>query len=155
MFDKVLSMPPVLNSPEFWACLWFWICQSFEYTRVLHIPLVLNMPGLWVYQSSEYVRVTQDWEYAWLIPEYAWLCLDMSEYAWICRYMREYAYICLNGFCFAFDHFSICFTIPFLLEHVLIYLSVYRRPDVIVWRNMILFLWREKICFLSIAAGSI
>ena len=41
------------------------------------------MPGFWIYQSSEYVRVSQGSEYAWMIPEYAWIFLDMSEYAGI------------------------------------------------------------------------
>ena len=48
------------------------------------MPFVLNIPGFWIYQSSEYARLTKG-------SEYAWLCLDMSEYAGICRNMREYA----------------------------------------------------------------
>ena len=43
----------VLNSPGFWIYLWFWMCQSFGYTRFLNIPLVLNMPAFLIYQSSE------------------------------------------------------------------------------------------------------
>ena len=41
--------PRVLNSLEFWICLWFWICQSFGDTRVLIMSLVLNKPGFWIY----------------------------------------------------------------------------------------------------------
>ena len=44
----------------------------------------------------------------------------MSGYVWICQNMRDYTYICLNGFCFTFLHFTICFTIHFLLEYVVI-----------------------------------
>ena len=65
MFDKVVSMPPVLNIPG------FWIGKYSEYV-------------------SEYARVTQSLEYSRVILEYAWLCLDLSEYGWICRNMREY-----------------------------------------------------------------
>ena len=74
MFDRVLSMPPVLNIPG------FWIAQDAEYVFV-----VLTVPEFWIYQNYEYARITQGSEYAWIIseyaPEYAWFCLDMSEYA--------------------------------------------------------------------------
>ena len=53
------------------------------------MPLVFNMPGFSIYQSSEYARVTQGSEYAWIVPEYVWLYLDMSE-------MPEYAGIFLD-----------------------------------------------------------
>ena len=125
--DKVLSMPAVLNIAGSWIWIWFWMCQSFGYTRGFNMPVVLNMPGFWISQGFEYARVTQGSEYAWIIPEYAWLCMDMSEYAWICRNMREYAKICLNGLCLLFPHFSISLTIFFLLEHVVTYWKVYRR----------------------------
>ena len=46
---------------RFWICLWFWI-----------------------YHGSEYHRVTQGSEYALIIPEYAWLWLNMPTYACIC-----------------------------------------------------------------------
>ena len=67
-----------------------------EYPSILNIPLVLHVPEFWIYQGSEYssgfeyARVTQGSEYAWIIPEYAWLRLYMSEYAWICSSMCEY-----------------------------------------------------------------
>ena len=98
MFDKVLSIPSVLNISG------FWIGQDSEYVsgsecaRVLDIPefwmpLVLNMPGFWIRQSSEYARVTQGSEYIWIIPEYVWICLIMSGYVWICMNVPEYAWI--------------------------------------------------------------
>ena len=145
MFDKVLSMPPVLNIPGFWIAQdseyvsGFERARSFGYTRVLNMPLVLNIWEFWIYQSSEYVTVTQGSEYAWINPEYVWLCLNMSEYACICRNMCKYDSICLNGFCFTFPHFSIRFKTPILLEDVVHYLNVYRRLEVIVWRNIRLF----------------
>ena len=67
MFDKVVSMPPVLNIPG------FWIGKYSEYVS-----------------GSEYPTVTQSLEYSWVILEYAWLCPDLSEYGWICQNMREY-----------------------------------------------------------------
>ena len=66
--------PRVLNSPGFWICFCFWMCQSFGYTRVLNISLVLNMPGFLIHQSSKYTRVKQGSEYTWIISKYAWIC---------------------------------------------------------------------------------
>ena len=134
-----------MDIPGFWIYLWFEICQDSEYTRVL------NMPRLHRVQNTP--------EYFLNMPEYAWLCLDMYEYTWICQNMHEYASICLNGFCFTFPHLPICFTISFLLEQVVTYLNVYRRLEVLVWRNMRLFFeeteyviffgsWNYFICFL-------
>ena len=81
--------PRAVNSPGFWICLWFWMCYSLGYTRVLNMSLILNMLAFWLYQSSEYARVTQGSEYVWIILEYAWLCLALSGYAWISRNMYE------------------------------------------------------------------
>ena len=53
----------------------------------------------------------------------------------------------MNGFHFTFPHFPICFRIPFLLQHVVTYLNVYRRLEGIVWRKMGLFSWIDKIWF--------
>ena len=50
MFDRVLNM----------------LVSDFEYTRVLNmlwLQMVRNMP-----------------EYAWIIPEHAWTCQNISEY---------------------------------------------------------------------------
>ena len=87
--------PSVLHSPRFWMCLWFWMSQTFRYIRVPNMPQVLNMPGFWIYQSSEYTRFTQASEYTCIIPEYV-LYLIMAGYVWICRNMPEYGWICLN-----------------------------------------------------------
>ena len=71
---------------EFWICLWFWT----EYARVLGMCLVLNTPGSWIYDGSEHARIIQDFEYPWIIPEYAWSCLNMSKHAWIYMNMSKY-----------------------------------------------------------------
>ena len=55
------------------------------------MPLVLNMPEFWIYQTSEYTRVTQGLEYAWIIPEFVLICLIMSRYVWIYLNMLNYA----------------------------------------------------------------
>ena len=88
----------VLNISGSWTCLWLWICQSFEQTRVLNIPRfcirsgsefarVLNMSGLHRFLNmSELHRVLN-------MSEFAWLCLNMLGYAWICLNMPKYAWI--------------------------------------------------------------
>ena len=103
MFDRVRKVPWVLNMPGFWICLWLWISQCSEHTKVL------NMSVFWIYQSSEY---------AWIIPEYAWLCLNMSEYAWICLKLAE----------------GLLFYISFVLylsslEYVVTYFNVYTKLE--------------------------
>ena len=45
MFETVLNMPLILNMPGFWIYL------GSQY------PRVLNVPGFWIYQGSEYTRV--------------------------------------------------------------------------------------------------
>ena len=105
---------------------WFWINQGsghtsgFEYAMVLNMSQVLNMPGFWIYQeseyaycsdyakflnrSSEYARITLGSGYAWTYLNNSWICLIMSEYIWICRNMCEYAHLMV--FCFIFPHFN-------------------------------------------------
>ena len=60
------------------------------------MPLVLNMPGFWLYQGSGYARVTKGSKYAWIIPEYALICLIVSWYVWIFLNMPQYPWIRLN-----------------------------------------------------------
>ena len=43
-----------------------------DFVRVLNISWVLNMPGFWIWQGSEYARVTQG-------SKYATIWLNMSE----------------------------------------------------------------------------
>ena len=57
----------------------FWMYQGSEYTRVLSMFLILNMSGFRIYHGSEYAKVTQGFEYTWIIPGYAWLCLNVPK----------------------------------------------------------------------------
>ena len=41
------------------------------------------MLGFWIYHGSKYVRVTQGFEYAWVIPGYAWLCQNVPKPVWM------------------------------------------------------------------------
>ena len=81
----------------FWICLGFWIHQRSEKYRGSEYTRVANIPGLriyfwfWIYQDSESTavldmpglhRVLNMPDYDWIIPEYAWLCLNLSE--WLC-----------------------------------------------------------------------
>ena len=40
------------------------------------------MSGFWIYHGSKYARVTQDFEDTWIIPGYAWLCLNVPKSVW-------------------------------------------------------------------------
>ena len=149
MFHKVLSMPLVLNSPRFWICLWFWMCHSFGYARVLLCHWLLMC------QSCECARVTQGSDYAWIIHKNAWLCLIYLN-------MPEYVVICLNLPKSVWMVFVLHFPSGYITLHVVTYSSVYRKVEVIAWRNMKLFClfkrqrgfdfsyssWKYFICFL-------
>ena len=117
------------------------------FDMVLTMPRVLNMPGFWIYQGShyasgyEYVRVTQSFEYVWIIPEYAWI---IPGYALISLNMPEYTETCVKIPKCAWMAFVLHFPIiiPWRLECVVTYFNVYKKLEVIVWRNMSLFSWR-------------
>ena len=80
-------------------------------------------------------------EYAWIIPEYIWLCLNMPEYTGICVNMPKSAWLA-----FVLD---LLIAIPCLPERVVTYFnySHKKRKDekfnvlmkFIVWVNMRLF----------------
>ena len=114
----------------------FWICQGSEYTKVLNMPLVLNIPGFWICQGHTG-------------SEYAWICLIMSD--WICLDLSEYAAICSNMPKSAWMAFVLYFPIvnSCLLERVATYFNVYTKLEVLVWRKMTLFCWRHTIWFNS------
>ena len=46
--------------------------------------LYLIFEALWICQVSEYVRFTQGFNYARIIPERDWICLNMAKYMWMC-----------------------------------------------------------------------
>ena len=74
---RYLNKPWILNMSE------FWIYRGSKYTRVLNMFLILNMLGFWMYHGSKYDRITQGFEYAWIIPRYAWLCLNVPKFVWV------------------------------------------------------------------------
>ena len=65
MFDRVL------NIPGFYICPWFWLCEGYEY-----------------------VGVTQDSEYAWLISKPAWMAFILIPHLIPCLF--EYVVTCFN-----------------------------------------------------------
>ena len=101
---------------------------------------VLNIPGFWIYQVSEYAGFTQDSEYAWIIPEYAWKCLIMLEYTWVCLNQPEGLF------------FHVFFVIPCLLEHVVTYFKEVcslkeRKAIFLKTQNLIFFFSSWKVWF--------
>ena len=67
MFDRVLSMPRILNIPA------SSIYRDSEYNRVVNIPdiyasvlnmlLVMDLSGFWIYNGSKDASVSQGSEY--------------------------------------------------------------------------------------------
>ena len=106
------------------------------------------MQGFWIYHSSEYAsgsentsfeypKATQGFEYAWIIPEYSWISLNMTEYTGLCvKNMPRSAWMA----------FVLCFLIAVscLLECVVTYFNVCMKLEG-TWRNMGLFSLRDKI----------
>ena len=91
------------------------------------------MPGLH--------RVLNMLEYAWIIPEYAWLCLNMTEYAWIYINMPESIWVAFV--------FHVLVVITCLLECIVIYLNkVYSLKE-----HEAVFLRRQNLIY-SVVAGS-
>ena len=136
MFGRVLNMPRVLHKAGFWICLYFWICQNSENTRVL------NMLGLWIYQCSDCASGSscQGSEYSSLmqVSAYAWIPLNNSRYVWLCMNisgMPEYAGICVSMSKSAWVAFGLHLPIEIcsLLDRVVNYFSVYTKLEIIVW----------------------
>ena len=63
-------------------CTCFWMYRSWEYARVLNMFLVQDMSGFWIYHGFKYSRITQGSEYAWIIPGYACLSLNVTKSFW-------------------------------------------------------------------------
>ena len=120
----------------FWICPRFSVCRGSKYASRSEYARVLNIPRFWicfwfsVCQDSEYVRFTWSSKCAWIIPEYAWLYLNLPEYK------------CVNMTKSAWRAFVllVSFLIPCLLERV-----VTISTKCIVWRKMTLFSWSDKI----------
>ena len=71
----------VLNKPGLWICQGSEYASGSEYVKGSGYTTVLNMPGLH--------RVLNMPEYAWIIPGYAWLCVNVLKCVWIILYLKE------------------------------------------------------------------
>ena len=93
----------IIAASYFWKNLHRRCLTVFSIYQVSECTSALNTPGFWIYHDSEYAsgfkyakvlnmpglhRALNMPEYAWIIPEYVWLCLNRCLYAWICGNMR-------------------------------------------------------------------
>ena len=132
-FNRKMLNRRASGTPRFWICLWFWICKGYENM------MVLNMLGLHGVLNMS--------AYAWIIPEYVWLWLNLPKYVWICPNMPEYVCIGMNMSKFMWLALVLQFStiIPCLLECVITYFIIYTKLEVIVWRKVALLSWQCKI----------
>ena len=129
----------VLNVAEFWIYQGSEYAFGFECTRILNIPEFLICQG---YTGFRICRIN-----SWIC---AWICLIMFGYVWKCLNMLEHAWICLSlpeWLLFYIPPFTHLFFNLFSTWTRVTYLNVYRRLQVIVWRNMKLFSGRGNIWF--------
>ena len=91
MFEEVVNMHEVLNIPG------FWISQGSEYTRVWiyqgsEYARVLNIIGFWIFQGSEYARVLNRPGF-WIYQGFEYTGVTQtSDCAWI---SLDKSWICL------------------------------------------------------------
>ena len=116
-----------------------WICKNFEYLSGFEYGRFLNIPRFWICLWFEYM------------PEF-WICpgyniLNMPEYAGKCVNVPKSAWM---TFVLHFPIVIFC-----LYKTVVNYFNVYMKLEVIVWRNMRLVSWRDKIWFFLVVAWSI
>ena len=117
-----------------------------EYTKVLNVPLVLNIAEFWIHQGSECVSGS---EYARVrnMPglHRAWICFDrpewflnmpnMPEYVWIYLKLTEFLFMCLSPFkSFVYLNAWLLISMKFIL-----------------WRNEAIFLKRKYLIFSTVA----
>ena len=127
-------MPRALNASGFWIYLWFWICQDFEYTRVLNVFLVLSMSRFWICKGYTGFGISLDRpEWFRNMPECARICVNMPNTVWMAFYV------------------FVPILILFLLERVVTYFNeIYNKE----WgyfleeKNLILFYSSWCICFI-------
>ena len=103
-----------LNMPKYpWKCLkkLFWLCQGSEYAwssymfdRLLKVPPILNKRVFWIWHGcicKGYVEfqicLIVD-PYTSIMPEYAWICLNMAQYCWMSLNMPENTWINCSGY---------------------------------------------------------
>ena len=74
--------------------------SSYIFDRLLTIPPVLNKPGFWIWRSCIYKGYAES-QYIWYAPytsimtEYASTCLNVPQYTWIWLNIAECLLICL------------------------------------------------------------
>ena len=97
-----------LNIPKCpWKCLnqLFWLCPGSEYAwspymfnRLLKIPQILIVPGLWIWLISIckcYMQVLYFHMQIQNMSENAWICLNALQYAWPWLNVAKCPWICL------------------------------------------------------------
>ena len=116
------------------------------------MPLVLNTPRFWIYQSSEYARVTQG-----ICLNNSWICRNMPDYAWICLNMPEFAKICVNMPKSTLMVFTIQYPIsPFVLQSLFyLFECLQETRGYSLKEHEAVFLKGKKWFFLKLAAGII
>ena len=127
MFNRVLNIPWVLNIPEFWIRLSFWICQGSEYARFTQ-DSVWNMPDSYICHGSEYIRVL-NMPVLLKVLNNCWICLNMYEYIWVCTNILK------SGWMAFVLHLPIA--VPCLLSRVVTFFNVYMKTG--TWGNEISF----------------
>ena len=80
--SRVLNMPLVLDMPGFWVCLWFWIYWVSENGRILIIPAFWISLWFWIFHGSKYTKVLNMPGF-WIHSEYARF-LNITRF-WICQ----------------------------------------------------------------------
>ena len=125
----------VLNVPE------FWLYQGSEYASGFEYAMILNIPEFWICQGYTGFRICLN---------NSWICLNMPDYVWIFLNMSEYGGICMDmpkSFALHFPLPHLSYNVPspwtrgYLFEHL------QETLEVMVWKNMRLSFWRNKICF--------
>ena len=132
-----------------------WYSENNLWKKLQQLTIFAACSIVDVWQGSEYAWAS-DFEYTRVLnlPQYAWI---IFEHPWICPNMPKYVWVCLNLPKWLLFYFPI--VIPCLLEYVVTYFNVFRKLQVIVWRNKRLFLeetkfnffhssWKYLICFL-------
>ena len=120
-YTRVLNMPRILNIPG------FLICQGSKYVSDLEFANVLNIPGFWIYQS---------YTAFWIYQNNSWTCLNVHEYTGICVNMPISAWMTV---------LYLPIVIPCLPQRAITHFNAYTKLEITVWRNMKLFSWIEKL----------
>ena len=116
MFDKVLSMPPVLNTPG------LWITQDSAYVFGFECDRVLDIPEFWICQDHTGLKIYLNNSWIFMnMPDYVsygWKCLNMLEYVWICLNLPEWFLFYISPFLHLFYNPLSIWTRDYLFEHL-------------------------------------